>query len=77
MNSTIMDTKNRQTQIESEAAGDSIKKTKLLIKAAINKVGGKPAFAQKLVDEVERRSIDSIPQIIQDIMTRVVQLAGN
>lgn len=72
-----MVTNNRQTQIESEAAGDSIKKTKLLIKAAINKVGGKPAFAQKLVDEVERRSIDSIPQIIQDIMTRVVQLAGN
>jgi putative ATP-dependent endonuclease of OLD family len=72
-----MVTDHHQTQIESEAAGDSIKKTKLLIKAAINKVGGKPAFAQRLADEVERRGIDSIPQIIQDIMTRVVQLAGN
>ena len=72
-----MVTNTRKGQIETEAAGDDvIKKTELLIKAAIKQAGGKPAFAQALVDEVRQRKVDSIPQTIRDIITRVVQLAG-
>lgn len=66
----------RKSQIETEAAGDDVKKTKLLIKAAIKQAGGKPAFAQALVNEVRQRGVGSIPQTIRDIITRVVQLAG-
>jgi len=47
-----------------------------LIKAAIKQSGGKPAFAQVLVNEVQQRGAGSIPQTIRDIITRVVQLAG-
>lgn len=71
-----MVTNTRKGQITTEAAGDDVKKTKLLIKAAIKQSGGKPAFAQTLVNEVRQRGIGSIPQTIQDIITRVVQLAG-
>lgn len=71
-----MVTNTRKSQIATEAAGDDVKKTKLLIKAAIKQSGGKPAFAQVLVNEVRQRGVGSIPQTIRDIITRVVQLAG-
>jgi putative ATP-dependent endonuclease of OLD family len=71
-----MVTNTRKSQIATEAAGDDVKKTKLLIKAAIKQAGGKPAFAQALVNEVRQRGVGSIPQTIRDIITRVVQLAG-
>lgn len=71
-----MVTKTRKDQITTEAAGDNTKKTKLLISAAIKRSGGKPAFAQALVGEVRQRGVNSIPQTIRDIITRVVQLAG-
>jgi putative ATP-dependent endonuclease of OLD family len=66
----------RKRQITSEATGDDVKKTTLLIRAAIKTSGGKPAFAQALVNEIRHRGVVSIPQTIQDIITRVVQLAG-
>lgn len=71
-----MVTNARKGQIATEAAGDDVKKTKLLIKAAIKQSGGKPAFAQALVNKVRQRGVGSIPQTIQDIIARVVQLAG-
>ncbi len=71
-----MVTNTRNGQIATEAAGDDVKKTKLLIKAAIKQAGGKPAFAQALVNEVRQRGVGSIPQTIWDIIDRVVQLAG-
>jgi len=71
-----MVTNTSKGQIVTEAAGDDVKKTKLLIKAAIKQAGGKPAFAQAMVNEVRQRGADSIPQTILDIITRVVQLAG-
>jgi len=70
-------TDKRKKEIESKAAGDDIEKTKLLIKAAINKVGGKPAFAQALAAEVQQRGKESIPKAIKDIITRVVELSGS
>ncbi|TCO83346.1 putative ATP-dependent endonuclease of OLD family [Plasticicumulans lactativorans] len=71
-----MVTNTRKGQIATEAAGDDVNKTKLLIKAAIKQSGGKPAFAQTLVQEVRQRGADSIPQSIREIITHVVQLAG-
>ncbi len=71
-----MVTNTRKYQIATEAAGDNSRKTELLIKAAIKQSGGKPAFAQVLVNEVQQRGAGSIPQTIRDIITRVVQLAG-
>lgn len=65
----------RKHQINTEAAGDNDKKTKLLIKAAIKQSGGKPAFAQSLINEVYNRGAGTIPQTIHDIIQRVVQLA--
>lgn len=65
-----------KNQIEAEAAGDAVKKTKLLIKAAIRQTGGKPAFAQALMTEIRQRGISTIPQTIRDIISRVVRLAG-
>ena len=65
-----------QRQIDEQAAGDDVKKTKLLIKAAIRQAGGKPAFAQALVDEARQRGAGSIPLTIRGIIDRVVQLAG-
>jgi putative ATP-dependent endonuclease of OLD family len=70
-----MVTNTRKGQIATEAADDD-EKTKRLIKAAIKEAGGKPAFAQALVVEIRRRGADTIPQTIQGIITRVVQLAG-
>jgi putative ATP-dependent endonuclease of OLD family len=63
-------------QIDGKYAGDDAEKIKRLIKEAIKQAGGKPAFAQALAAEVRRRGVDSIPQSIRDIITRVVQLAG-
>lgn len=71
-----MVTTSRKNTINTEAAGDIVKETKLLIKAAIQMAGGKPAFAQALVAEIQQRGVDSIPKTIRDIITRVVQLAG-
>lgn len=71
-----MVTNTRKVQIATEAAGDDVKKTKLMIKAAIKQTGGKPAFAQSLMNEVRQCGVGSIPQTIRDIITRVVQLAG-
>ncbi|MBP8984782.1 MAG: DUF2813 domain-containing protein [Syntrophobacterales bacterium] len=62
-------------QIEVQAAGDDVKKTKELISAAIRHADGKPAFAQALAAEVKRRGKDAIPQAIKDIITRVLELA--
>ncbi|NTU50077.1 MAG: DUF2813 domain-containing protein [Desulfobulbaceae bacterium] len=64
----------RKEEINTEFAGDADKKTKLLIKAAINHAGGKPAFAQGLATEIRKRGIDTIPHTIQDIINRVVEL---
>ena len=71
-----MVTTSRKNAINTQAAGDIVKETKLLIKAAIKQAGGKPAFAQALVTEIQQRGVDSIPKTIRDIITRVVQLAG-
>lgn len=65
-----------RTSIKTNAAGNVIEETKLLIKAAIEQAGGKPAFAQALVTEIQQRGAVTIPQTIRDIITRVVQLAG-
>ncbi|MEW6776463.1 MAG: DUF2813 domain-containing protein [Bdellovibrionota bacterium] len=65
-----------KSQIDTEAAGDADKRANLLIKAAIKQSGGKPAFAQALIQEVRQRGAATIPQTIQDIIARVVQLAG-
>jgi putative ATP-dependent endonuclease of OLD family len=71
-----MVTNTRKSQIDKEATGDAEMKTKMMIKAAIKKSGGKPAFAQALIQEVRQRGAVTIPQTIQDIIARVVQLAG-
>ncbi|MBG0775269.1 MAG: DUF2813 domain-containing protein [Desulfovibrionaceae bacterium] len=71
-----MVTDKRKKQIVAEAAGNDVKETKLLIKAAINQVEGKPAFAQALAVEIRQRGVETIPQSIQGIISRVVQLAG-
>lgn len=55
---------------------DLAKKTKSIIEAAIEQAGGKPAFAQALAKEIQRRGSGTIPQTIQDIITHVVRLAG-
>jgi len=70
-----MVTRTHKDRITTETAGDDVKKTKLLIKAAIKQSGGKPAFAQVLVNAVRQRGGDSIPQSIRGIIARVVQLA--
>ncbi|NJK93203.1 MAG: hypothetical protein HC904_16140 [Blastochloris sp.] len=48
-----------------------------MIKAAIKNAGGKPAFAQALATEVKQRGVGAIPQTIKDVISRVVQLAGD
>ena len=68
-------TNKRQNQIAADAAGFPVKETKLLINAAIKRSGGKPAFAQALANEVRQRGAHTIPQTIQDIIDRVLQLA--
>lgn len=65
-----------RNQVDTQAAGDDTKKTKGLIDAAIKQAGGKPAFAQALIQEVRDRGAATIPQTIRDIISRVVQLAG-
>lgn len=50
-----------------------------LIKAAINKAisrFSKPELAFKVAAEIENRGVQTLPQSIRDIITRVVQLAG-
>ena len=69
-------TNTRKRRIETEAVGDDMKKTNLLIKAAIKQAGGKPAFAQALAAEVRLRGVGAIPRSIKDIIARIVQLAG-
>lgn len=71
-----MVTGTRKSQINSESAGDENTKTKLMIKAAIKQSGGKPAFAQALINEVKQRGASNIPQTIQDIIKSVVHMAG-
>ncbi len=66
-----------QEQIMTQAAGDEAKKATRGIKAAIRQVSGKPVLAQELATEVRKRGIDAIPQTIRDIISRVVQLAGD
>jgi len=65
----------RIRQIKTISTGDAVKRVKLIVDAAIDEIGGKPAFAQKLAEEVERRGSTSIPQTIKDIIERVVFLA--
>lgn len=69
-------TPKRKANINKEAAGDVVEETKRLIKAAIEQAGGKPAFAQALVAEVQKRGAGTIPQTIKKIIARVVWLAG-
>ncbi len=66
----------RKSEIKIEAAGDVVKETKLLIKEAIKEAGGKPAFAQVLVTEIQQRGAGTVPITIRNIINRVVQLAG-
>jgi putative ATP-dependent endonuclease of OLD family len=73
LNMVIPQTRN---QIDTQSAGDDTKKTKGFVDAAINQAGGKPAFAQAVAAEVHRRGATAIPQTVQDIIARVVQLAG-
>lgn len=73
LNMVLPQTRN---QVEVLAAGDDEKKTKGLIDAAIKQAGGKPAFAQALIQEVRQRGAATIPQTIRDIIARVVQLTG-
>ncbi|RLA86756.1 MAG: hypothetical protein DRG58_11665 [Deltaproteobacteria bacterium] len=72
-----MVTATRKSHIQTQAAGDDAKKTKLLIKAAIDQAGGKPAFAHALAMEIRQRGADSIPKTIQDIIAHIVKLAGD
>lgn len=65
----------RKTAIATEAGGDDVKKTTLVIKAAIKQAGGKPAFSQALVSEIQQRGAATIPATIRDIIARVIQLA--
>ncbi|WP_027366830.1 ATP-dependent nuclease [Desulfocurvibacter africanus] len=67
----------RKSSIAQRAAGDVAKETKLTIKTAIDEAGGKPAFAQKLATEIRQRGAGTIPQTLQDIIARIVQLAGD
>lgn len=67
----------QKSRIATAAAGNNIEETKRLIRAAIKQQGGKPAFAQSLASEVAQRGVDSIPQTIREIITHVVQLAGD
>lgn len=62
--------------IRSDSAGDTELEVKRLIKAAIKHCGGKPAFAQTLVQEVRRRGALTVPQTIRDIISHIVHLAG-
>lgn len=62
---------NQKNEIENEDISEEAK-IKKLIKVAINKAGGKPAFAQRLATEVNRRGPESIPQTIQDIIRHFV-----
>lgn len=64
------------TQIANRSGNDNQNKAKMTIDAAIKQAGGKPAFAQALAGEVKKRGAATIPQSIQDIIARVVQLAG-
>lgn len=66
-----------QQRIIGAAAGNVNDQIKSMIKSAIKQSGGKPAFAQKLVEEIHLRGANTIPQSIQDIITRIVQLTGN
>lgn len=63
-------------QIETESSSDYTKKTKLSIRSAIRNVGGKPAFAQKLYEEITRRGIESIPVTISEMIEHVAHLSG-
>lgn len=65
-----------QEQINTQQANNDSKRIKSLIDAAIKETGGKPAFAQQLATEIQQRGSASIPQTIQHIITRVVELAG-
>ncbi|MDW7670358.1 MAG: DUF2813 domain-containing protein [Bacillota bacterium] len=55
---------------------DPDEEIKQLIKSAIKKVGGKPAFAQEIMQEVENKGVASIPQVLKDVVNNVVQMAG-
>jgi putative ATP-dependent endonuclease of the OLD family len=65
------------TQITNQSGNDNNKKVKMTIEAAIKQAGSKPAFAQALAGEVKKRGAATIPQSIQDIINRVVQLSGD
>ena len=65
----------QKATIMSEANGDDMKKAELMIKAAVKRAGGKPAFAQVLADGIQRRGKATIPDSIRAIIDRVVQLA--
>ena len=72
---TNMVTSSIQTQIQNQTAGNNVDTIKRMIKAAITQQGGKPAFAQALAVEIRQRGKTTIPQTIQDVITRAVQLS--
>ncbi|MBW2000444.1 MAG: DUF2813 domain-containing protein [Deltaproteobacteria bacterium] len=65
----------RKKAIDREVNNDQDERTKRMIRAAVKKSGGKPAFARILANEVKKRGPESIPQSIQGIISRVGQLA--
>lgn len=73
---TNMISTQNQKEIDAQANGDADKKITLTIKKAVNEAGGKPAFARTLAIEVHQRGAATIPQTIQDIIKRVIQLTG-
>ncbi|BAW97115.1 hypothetical protein NIES970_20610 [[Synechococcus] sp. NIES-970] len=62
-------------QIQTRTGGKAEEKIKEIIKTAIKQKGGKPAFAQALALEIRNQGKTTIPQTIQDVITRTVQLA--
>ena len=65
---------NRKKQIVHQAAGDQAEEARLMIKAAIDVAGGKPAFAHVLANEVRNRGASTIPQSLQNVINSVIKL---
>jgi len=63
----------QRSRIASEAGGDLQKEKRLKIKSAEH--WGKPALAEKLVAEIQRRGSPSIPASVKSVIDRVVELA--
>ncbi len=64
------------TSLEQQFGVKSADFTKAVIEKAISR-RSKPELAFEVVAEVEKKGIKTLPQSINDIITRVVQLAGD